>query len=117
MNQQSNSKKWAIAVILLFSMQLAYAALSFTGIIDEKTKNSKYSLRSLHQYSKKGLSLSAIKSTLQYRGMFFPLNSSSSFTKTEITSMIQYDNGHTSYVYPYKIKVKVPKFKTPQPSH
>lgn len=118
MSQQSNSKKWAIAVILLFSMQLAYAALSFTGIIDEKSKTSKYSLRSLHQYSKKGLSLNAIKSTLQYRGMFFPLNSSSSFTKTELTSMmIQYDNGNTSYVYPYKVKVKVPKFKTPQPTH
>jgi len=116
-SQQSNSKKWAIAVILLFSMQLAYAALSFTGIIDEKTKTSKYSLRSLHQYSRKGLSLNAIKSTLQYRGMFFPLNSSSSFTKTEMTSMIQYDNGNTTYIYPYKIKVKVPKFKTPQPSH
>ena len=117
MSQESNSKKWAIAVILLFSMQLAYAALSFTGIIDEKTKTSKYSLRSLHQYSRKGLSLNAIKSTLQYRGMFFPLNSSSSFTKTEMTSMIQYDNGNTTYVYPYKIKVKVPKFKTPQPNH
>ena len=31
-------------------------------------------------------------------------------------SMLQYNNGNTTYIYPYKIKVKVPKFKTPQES-
>lgn len=117
MSLLSKYKKWAVAVMLISSIQLTYAALSFTGIIDEKSKTSKYSLRSLHQYSRKGLSLNALKTTLQYKGMFIPLNTNFSLQQTEVTSMVQYDNGNTSYVYPYKIKVKVPKFKTPQPSH
>jgi hypothetical protein len=94
-------KKMALAALLLMSMQLSYAALSFTGIVDDKTRSSKYSLRSLHNYTKKGLTLNAIKSSLQYKG---------------INIMLQYDNGNTTYIYPYKFKVKVPKFKTPTPS-
>ncbi len=118
MLRKFNIKKWALAVTLVFfSIQLTYAALSFTGIIDEKTKTSKYSLRSLHQYSRKGLSLNAIKSNLQFKGLYFPLNTSYGVNHTEINSMIKYDNGNTTYVYPYKIKVKVPKFKTPQANH
>jgi len=32
--------------------------------------------------------------------------------------MLRFDNGNTTYVYPYKFKVKVPtKFKTPVAPH
>lgn len=108
-------KKIALAALLLMSMQLSYAALSFTGIVDDKTRSSKYSLRSLHNYTKKGLTLNAIKSSLQYKGINIP-NATPNFQGSEINSMLQYDNGNTTYIYPYKFKVKVPKFKTPTPS-
>lgn len=114
MKKKLNHKKIVLAAILLLSMQLTYAALSFTGIVDEKTRNSKYSLRSLNNYSKKGLSLNAIKSNLQFKGVYIP-SSSLSLESSEVNSMLQYNNGNTTYVYPYKFKVKVPKFKTPSP--
>ena len=113
MKKPNYIKKSVIAAMLIMSMQLIYAASSFTGIVDDKAKNNKYSLRSLNNFSKKGLSLSAIKSTLQYKGL--QLSSTSPMLRnSEVNSMLQYNNGNTTYIYPYKFKVKVPKFKTPQ---
>ena len=114
MNKHLNHKKIALATILLLSMKLTFAAISFTGIVDEKTRNNKYSLRNLNNYSKKGLSLNAIKSNLQFKGIYLP-STSLSLESSEVNSMLQYNNGNTTYVYPYKFKVKVPKFKTPSP--
>jgi hypothetical protein len=34
----------------------------------------------------------------------------------EMNSMLRFDNGNSSFVVPYKFKVKVPKFKTPSPA-
>ncbi len=113
--KQLKYQKVVLVVMLAMSMQLAYAALSFTGIVDDKTRNNKYSLRSLNNYTRKGLTLGAIKSSLQYKGIHIP-NATPSFQGNEINSMLQYDNGNTTYIYPYKFKVKVPKFKTPSPT-
>ena len=115
MNMQINYKKIALATMLLLSMQTIFGAISFTGIVDEKTRNNKYSLRNLNNYSKKGLSLCAIKSNLQFKGVYLP-STSLGIETNEVNSMLQYNNGNTTYVYPYKFKVKVPKFKTPSPA-
>lgn len=101
--------------MLIMSLHLAIAAFSFTGIVDDKAKNSKFTLRSLNNFSKKGLSLSAIKSNLHYKGLTLT-NNSLMQQNNDKNSMLQYNNGNTTYIYPYKIKVKVPKFKTPQES-
>lgn len=108
-----NIKRTGFALLLLLSMQLVSTASSFTGIVDDKVKNSKFSLRNLHNFSKKGLSLTAIKANLQYKGLQI---SSKAYTlpHNEVNSMLQYNRGNTTYIYPYKFKVKVPKFKTPQ---
>jgi len=102
-------------VMLIMSLHLAIAAFAFTGIVDDKAKNSKFTLRSLNNFSKKGLSLSAIKSNLHYKGLTLT-NNSLMQQNNDKNSMLQYNNGNTTYIYPYKIKVKVPKFKTPQES-
>lgn len=112
--KQYTYKRISIALLLMMSMQMAFAALTFTGIVDDKTRNNKYSLRSLNNYNRKGLTLSAIKSSLQYKGIHIP--TTPSFQGAEVNSMLQYDNGNTTYIYPYKFKVKVPKFKTPSPT-
>jgi hypothetical protein len=75
---------------------------------------SHLSLKNLNNYSKKGLSLNAIKSNLQFKGLYIP-TSNVSLESNEVNSMLQFNNGNTTYVYPYKFKVKVPKFKTPTP--
>ncbi len=115
MKKQLNHKIIVLLTILVLSIKLSFAALSFTGIVDEKTKSNKYSLKSLNNYSKKGLSLSAIKFNMQFKGVYVP-SSSFNLESSEVNSMLQYNNGNTTYVYPYKFKVKVPKFKTPSPS-
>jgi hypothetical protein len=112
---QIKSARKAPMVMLIMSLHLAIVAFAFTGIVDDKAKNSKFTLNSLHNFSKKGLSLSAIKSSLHYKGV--TLNSNSMMLQnTDLNSMLKYNNGNTTYIYPYKIKVKVPKFKTPQDS-
>ncbi len=111
MNKQNYIKKASIVVLLAMGIQVAYAAFSFSGIADEKTKN-KYSLKNLNALHK-GLSFSSLKSSLQYKGtQSFSKESASGF---EVNSMLRFDNGNTSYLYPYKFKVKAPKFKTPAP--
>lgn len=115
MKDQRIYKKWAIIGALMLSVHLAYATFSFTGIVDDKTRNTKYTLRSLSNFSKKGLSISALKSTLQFRGLqVIPTKPS---TASDVQTIFQYDNGNTTYVYPYRFKVKVPRFKTPQPTN
>lgn len=109
-----NIQKIAFVALLVLGMQVTYAALTFSGLTDEKNKNnSKFSLRSLSSLSHKSLSFSSLKSNLQYKGgqaYSTPKETGSGF---EVSSMLRYDNGNTTYIYPYKYKVKVPKFKTP----
>ncbi|MES2330978.1 MAG: hypothetical protein V4539_15350 [Bacteroidota bacterium] len=109
MKTQPYIKKIAFVALLVMGIQVAFAAFSFTGIADEKLKTTKFSLKNLSAFSHKGLSFSSMKSSLQYKG---PQSLSGS---SEGISMLRFDNGNTSYVYPYKIKVKTPKFKTPAP--
>lgn len=102
-------KKAVFVALLAMGIQVAYAALSFTGIADEKLKTTKYSLKNLSTLSHKGLSFSSMKSSLQYKG-------TQTISGSEVSSsMIRFDNGNTSYVYPYNVKIKAPKFKTPAP--
>ena len=115
MTSKQYIKKAAFVILLAMGIQVVYAAFSFTGIADEKAKNSKYTLRNLSALSHKGLSFISLRSTLQYRGAQ-PIASASkqTFSGVEVSTMLRYDNGNTTYIYPYKLKVKVSKFKTPQ---
>ncbi|GAC1394985.1 MAG: hypothetical protein NVSMB63_14370 [Sediminibacterium sp.] len=109
-------RKIVIAFLFSVGVQTVFAAFSFTGITDEKTKNSKYSLKNLSSLSHKSLSYTSLRSTLQFKGVqaIQPKETQGGF---EISSMLRYDNGNTAYIYPYKFKVKVPRFKTPSPDH
>ena len=106
-------KKTAFVALLAMGIQVVYAAFSFTGIVDEKSKNSKYSLKNLNALSHKGLSFSSLKSSLQYRGVQGITSVKESITGLEVNSMLRFDNGNTTYIYPYKFKVKASKFRTP----
>lgn len=105
-------KKALFVALLAMGIQVAYAAFSFTGIADEKTKSSKYSLKNLSSLSHKGLSFSSLKSSLQFKGTQVSKDVQGN---SEMNSMLRFDNGNTTYIYPYKFKVKAPKFKTPAP--
>ncbi|NCI47928.1 hypothetical protein [Sediminibacterium soli] len=108
-------QKAAFLAILVLGMQFVYAAFSFTGLTGEKERSNKYSLKNLSALSHKGsVSISSIKSNLQYKGMQ-QLSSKNTNSGVEMTSLLRYENGNTTFVYPYKFKIKVSKFKTPTP--
>jgi hypothetical protein len=106
-----------LLIVALFAMgiQVAYAAFSFTGLSDEKQKSNRFSLRNLSLLSHKSLTFSSLKSSLQFKGGQSFSASKEGATGMEINYMLRYDNGNTTYIYPYKFKIKAPKFKTPTP--
>lgn len=117
MKTRQNIQKIGISILLVMAIQVGYAAFSFTGITDEHTKNSKYSLKNLNSFSRKGLTYSSMKSSLQFKGTQLLLNKDNQ-NNTEVNSMLRFDNGNATFVYPYKFKVKVAtKFKTPAAPH
>lgn len=104
--------KLAIAIILVMGVQVLYASSSFSGGKDNKKEVNKYSLKNLSKYSNKTLSLDVAKYN-------FKINSTSLDNDLLINnnnSAIQFSKGNTTFIYPYKMKVKVPKFKTPTPN-
>ena len=114
MMKLNNIHKLAFVILLVIGMQVAYAALTFTGLADEKNKNnSKFSLKSLSSLSHKSLSFSSLKSSLQYKGGVNFASPKETGNGLEVSSMLRYDNGNTTYIYPYKYKIKSPRFKTP----
>lgn len=104
-----------LATLFLMGVQVIYAASAFTGITDEKNKAGKYSLKNLSALSHKGLSFSSLKSSLQYKGAQSSTAVKEMVSGSEVSSILRFDNGNTTYIYPYKFKLKAPKFKTPAP--
>ena len=111
MTLQNHTKKLAFALSLLMIVQVA---LAVSGSTDEKSKRSKYSLKSLNKYSN-SLSLNSVKTRLQYKGGLSTLGVNTKVSTLQSNDALVYSSGNTSYVFPYKAKVKVPKFKTPTP--
>ena len=108
-------QKAVFVTLLAMGIQVVYAAFSFTGLSDEKSKNSKYSLKNLSALSHKGLSFASLKSNLQYKGAQSISYSRESLTGLQVNSMLRFDNGNTTYIYPFKFNIKSSKFNTPIP--
>lgn len=112
-----HTKKILVVTICLVAMQVVLASTVLTGIVDEQAKAKKYSLSNLHHLSRKNISLFGIKSGLMYRGsqIFAEKSVKTNNTTTEFISILQFERGNTTFIMPYKMKVKVPRFKTPTP--
>jgi len=98
-----------VAVVVLISM--AHMALAaFSGNADDRNKD-KYSLKNLNKLSK-NYSLSSLRtSTFQFKG-FYQVDPTSG---SQANSYLSLQRGNITYVFPYKYKVKVPRFATPTP--
>ena len=117
MNKKQAILKITVSAMLIMAMQVAFAAFSFTGITEERAKNSKYSLKNLSSLSHKSINYSSLKGSLQFKGTQI-LGSKEGINSVEMNTMMRFDNGNTTYVYPYKFKMKVAtKFKTPIAPH
>ncbi len=116
----------AILTVLVSTLTVHFAMGSFTGSSDKEDKN-KFSLKNLNKISKTGFSLSFMKNNnFQFKGTLnltlsgYAASNGSTTNSANVTpeapemsSMIRMENGNTTFVYPYKYKVKVPKFRTP----
>jgi len=101
-------RKWATVIVCICMTHIALAA--FSGNADDRNKD-KYSLKNLNKISK-NYSLSSLRtSTFQFRG-FYQVEPNAANSSNSYLSM---QRGNITYVYPYKYKVKVPRFATPTP--
>ena len=114
MTLKETHTKILAAAMLVFSVWVNVAFGSFTGVsIDEHS--SKFSLKNLPALSK-SYSLSYLKvGNYRYVGTQQLSQQKVSDTAVEVQSMMRVQRGNTTFVYPYKYKVQVPRFKTPTP--
>lgn len=100
--------KFAIALLLTVAVNIAALGTGLTG----KNKSS-FSLKKVNKA--KGFSLTGLKhGSFQLKGSSLINYQRNSDNTVTVNSVIRYQSGNTTYVYPYKFKAKAPLFKTPQ---
>ena len=102
-----------IMTALLFAGATQIAMGSFTGSSDENSKN-KYSLKNFNKNFYKTASPFSLRNSFQYKGTQV-LNALKSDNSTTYQLIMRFEKGNTTYIYPYKHKVSLPKFKAPVP--
>jgi hypothetical protein len=101
-----------IALLLVGATQIALG--SFTGSTEKKTNNL-YSLKNFNRNFYKSVSPFSLRAGFQYKGSQLLNQKKCAEGDITFTSMMRYEKGNTTYIYPYTHKVSVPKFKTPTP--
>jgi hypothetical protein len=119
MKKQNHIHKIVLAVLLVMVGQVVFAFTSTSsGHSTEKNAAKKYSLYSLSNIGKfntKALSLNSAKYTFHLKPT--ELNGSLSTKGSLVTgNNVEFTKGNSTFIYPYKVKVKVPKFKAPSPT-
>lgn len=110
MKQLRVHTKIVIAGLLLLAGEFAFGAI--TGRSDGS--KDKYSLSHLNSSNQRIYSLSSLRTnSFRYSGSS-DIYHLSTGDQIQVQSMIRMERGNTTYVYPYKYTVKVPKFQTPQ---
>ncbi|MEP6684586.1 MAG: hypothetical protein ABJA35_15050 [Parafilimonas sp.] len=110
MNKMLSPRKMLLLLGFLISVQ------TFASFIDNgsaKKSHANISLKNFSKYSYKSTAYPSFRlSKFQFNGSsdFYQINSNNSILGQ---SVIRMQNGNTTYVYPYKYKVKAPLFKTP----
>jgi hypothetical protein len=109
MNKRPSYVKILFAAALMFAVELTFGA--FTGKSDDN--KNKYSLKNLNSTPKHIYSLSSFSTgTFRYTGSL-NMYQQNTGNQLQVQSMIRMERGNTTYLYPYKYTVKVPKFITP----
>ena len=99
-----------IAVFLLVLAGNMSFGIGLSGMSGKSSSSSNFTLKNLNK--KKTVVLSPINSNYQFKGSQF-LNVKKTGNTVQVNSVVRYQNGNTTYVFPYKYTVKAPLFKTP----
>lgn len=115
MSKKNNILKLLLATTFMLGVQFVFAAFttSISGHSTEKSKTSLYTLKNISKFSKKLPLLGSV----HYPFRIKPSELVTVNGQTGMMNNLQATNGNTTYIYPYKIKVKVPKFKAPSPTN
>ena len=100
-----------ILAIFSFALVAHTAMAAFTTDKNDDNKN-KYSLKHLNKLSNNYLSFQSKFRTTQSRNYFYSREANGLSVSAPTNSFLS-SQKNTTYVYPYKYVVKVPKFKTP----
>ena len=103
--------KIMVALLMVGATQIAMG--SFTGSSDENSKN-KYSLKNFNKNFYKTASPFSLRSTFQYKGTQI-VSIQKDDNSTIYQTIMRFEKGNTTYIYPYKHKVSLPRFKAPAP--
>lgn len=104
--------KFIVALLLITATHIAMGA--FTGTSEKKSSNL-YSLKYFNKNFYKNTSVFSIRSRFEYKGTRFLSQKKEPNGDITMTSMMRFEKGNTTYIYPYSHKVNVPKFATPAP--
>ncbi len=110
--KQFKIKKVMIALLLVGAAHIAMA--SFTGR-SEKKSGDLYSLKSFNKNFYRNTSYFSLRAGFDYKGARFLSQKKEANGDITINSMMRFERGNTTYIYPYIHKITVPKFKTPAP--
>lgn len=103
------------AIIVLFLVSATYIATgSFTGKSIKKSSDL-YSLKYFNRDFYKSASIFSLIAGYGYRGSSFLSQRKEANGDLTMYSMMRFQKGNTTYLYPYAHKIIVPKFKTPAP--
>lgn len=110
--KQVKFKEVVIALLLIGATQIAMG--SFTGK-SEKKSSDLYSLKSFNKNFYKNAFHFSLRTGFDYKGVRFLNQSKDANGNLTINSMMRFEKGNTTYIYPYTHKISVAKFKTPSP--
>lgn len=111
MNNTIKKLKVIIALALVGATHIALG--SFTG--SSESKNSQFSLKEFNMSFYKTASQFSLRAGYQFRGTHVLNQKKELNGSTTFTSIMRFERGNTTYIYPYKHRVSVPKFVTPTP--
>jgi hypothetical protein len=103
-------KKISIALLLVSATHVALG--SFTGSVNKRSENI-YSLKNFNRNFYKSVSPFSLRAGFEYKGLQLLSQKKDQNGDLTFNSMMRFEKGNTTYIYPYSHKVKVPKFKTP----
>jgi hypothetical protein len=104
--------KVLFALLLVGGTDIALG--SFTGTTENKAKDL-YSLKNFNKNFYRSASPFSLRAGFEYSGIKLLTVKNEASGDLSLSSMMRFEKGNTTYIYPYKHKVTVPKFKTPMP--
>ncbi len=105
-------KKMIIALLLISATHIAMG--SFTGRSNKKS-NDLYSLKNFNRNFYKSASMFSLRAGYEYRGTRLLSQRKEANGDITMLTLMRFEKGNTTYIYPYTHKIIVPKFKTPAP--